>query len=194
MASFPKISGYCRTQPEAILASAPIIAKRVPTVNDINYPLGTLWVNTITSNSYILGRVASNQATWAQISAAAGAVNTVTGNTGGALVPAAGNVNIVGDGTTISVAGAGSTLTVGLVASPVITGSLTVNGSITLPTAATKIVLPGPVDIKSGAGAPATGLALHVGDMYINTTAATAATRIYVATAVGAWTNVTCAA
>jgi len=48
--------------------------------------------------------------------------------------------------------------------------------------------------IYNGAGAPANGLALHVGDMYINTTAATAATRLYIATGVGAWTNVTCAA
>jgi len=54
--------------------------------------------------------------------------------------------------------------------------------------------LPGPVYIYTGAGAPANGLALHVGDLYINTTAATAATRMYIATAAGAWTNVTCAA
>lgn len=51
-----------------------------------------------------------------------------------------------------------------------------------------------PVYIYTGAGAPSGGLALHVGDMYINTTAASATTRLYIATAVGTWTNVTCAA
>jgi hypothetical protein len=54
--------------------------------------------------------------------------------------------------------------------------------------------LPGPVFIRSGAGVPAGALALHIGDLYINTTAATAATRIYIATAVGVWTNLTAAA
>jgi hypothetical protein len=56
------------------------------------------------------------------------------------------------------------------------------------------VALPGPVYIYTGAGAPGNGLALHVGDMYINTTAASAVTRLYIATAAGAWTNVTCAA
>lgn len=52
----------------------------------------------------------------------------------------------------------------------------------------------GPIFIYTGAGAPAGGLANHVGDIYINTTAAAAAERMYIATGVGAWTNVTCAA
>jgi hypothetical protein len=56
------------------------------------------------------------------------------------------------------------------------------------------VALPGPVYIYTGAGAPGNGLALHIGDMYINTTAASAVTRLYIATGVGAWTNVTCAA
>jgi hypothetical protein len=48
--------------------------------------------------------------------------------------------------------------------------------------------------IYNGAGVPANALALAVGDMYINTTAATAATRLYIATAASTWTNVSCAA
>jgi hypothetical protein len=68
------------------------------------------------------------------------------------------------------------------------------NGNVILTAATTYISLPGPVRIQSGAGAPAAGLAVEVGDMYINTTAASATTRIYVATAAGTWTNVTCAA
>ena len=52
----------------------------------------------------------------------------------------------------------------------------------------------GPVFIYSGAGAPANGLALHAGDLYINTTPTGAADRIFVATGAGAWTNVSCAA
>jgi hypothetical protein len=47
-----------------------------------------------------------------------GEVDTLTGNTGGAISPSAGNINVVGDATTITIAGAGSTLT-----ASVITGS-----------------------------------------------------------------------
>ncbi len=74
-------------------------------------------------------------------------------------------------------------------------GNLTLtNGNLVLSTAATKITLPGPVNIMTGAGAPDAGLAVNVGDMYINTTAASAVTRMYIATAASTWTNVTCAA
>lgn len=66
-------------------------------------------------------------------------------------------------------------------------------GSVVISAATEGIVLPGPTKIINGAGAPANGLAVEVGDIYINTTAASATTRIYVATAAGAWTNLTCA-
>ena len=72
------------------------------------------------------------------------------------------------------------------------TGNITAtNGNIVLSTAATYISLPGPVFIYSGAGAPANGLALHTGDLYINTTAASTTTRLYIATGAGAWTYFT---
>lgn len=41
-------------------------------------------------------------------------VNTLTGNTGGPISPVAGNINVVGDGTTVTVAGAGNTLTISM--------------------------------------------------------------------------------
>jgi hypothetical protein len=115
------------------------------------------------------------------------ATTTVTGGTGitattGNIVATAGAVNA---GTTIT-AGTGLTVTLG-------NATLT-NGNLVLSTATNLISLPGPVNIMSGAGAPAAGLALHVGDMYINTTAASATTRLYIATAASTWTNVTCAA
>lgn len=51
--------------------------------------------------------------------------------------------------------------------------------------------LPGPVYIYTGSGAPNNALALHTGDLYINTTAATTTTRLYIATGAGAWTYFT---
>ncbi len=56
------------------------------------------------------------------------------------------------------------------------------------------VELPGPVYLLTGAGVPSGTLALHIGDLYINTTAASATTRMYIATAIGTWTNFTCAA
>ncbi len=53
--------------------------------------------------------------------------------------------------------------------------------------------LPGPIYLYTGAGDPGNGLALHAGDMYIRTDPAGATTRLFIATGVGAWTNVTCA-
>ena len=85
-----------------------------------------------------------------------------------------------------STAGAGQTINIGVTAAPNLVNVGSTNGAahttiqggtlgITL--TAPFVALPGPVFIYTGAGAPSAGLALHVGDMYINTTAASATTR-----------------
>jgi len=56
------------------------------------------------------------------------------------------------------------------------------------------VALPGPVYIYTGAGVPAGGLALNTGDLYINTTAATTTTRLYIATGAGVWATFTASA
>jgi hypothetical protein len=125
-------------------------------------------------------------------------VNLATGGTGAKTVHiadgAAANVVTVGSTT------AASTLTLntptgtqvvaanGLVAT---VGNITAtNGNVVLSTAATFVQLPGPIKIMSGAGAPAGGLAAEAGDLYINTTGSTTATRLYIATGAGAWTYI----
>lgn len=129
-------------------------------------------------------------------------VNVATGATGVKTVNiatgAAANVTTIGTTTAASTlalrtpTGSPVTSANGLTAT---VGNLTAsNGNVVLSTAATYVQLPGPVKIMSGAGAPASGLAVNVGDMYINTTAVSAVTRLYIATAVSTWTNVTCAA
>ena len=86
----------------------------------------------------------------------------------------------------LTVSGGGITATVGDV-------TIT-DGDLTLTAPTTRINMPG-FTIQGGAGAPAAGLAVNVGDLYINTTAASVlATRMYIATAPGAWTNIVCAA
>jgi len=95
-------------------------------------------------------------------------------------------INTPDSGVGLTVSGGGATITAG--------DATLSNGNLVLSTAATYISLPGPVFISSGAGAPAGALALHIGDTYIRTDATGATERMYIATAVGAWTNVTCAA
>lgn len=54
--------------------------------------------------------------------------------------------------------------------------------------------LPGPIYLYTGAGTPSNALALHAGDLYINTTPTGATDRMFIATAASTWTNVSCAA
>ena len=128
-----------------------------------------------------IGNTTGNTAVTGTLTSSAG-ITATTGN----IVATAGNINAtagsISAGTTIT-AGTGLTVT---------TGNATItDGNLVLSTAASFISLPGPVFIYSGAGAPASGLALHTGDLYINTTAATTTTRLYIATGAGAWTYFT---
>lgn len=90
-----------------------IIAQRAPASTDLNYQIGTLWVDKVAGASYQLVAVSAGSATWTILGSASGAVATLTGNTGGAISPTAGNINILG-GAGVAVSGAGSTLTVAL--------------------------------------------------------------------------------
>ena len=84
---------------------------------------------------------------------ASGTINSLTGNTGGAISPSAGNINVVGDGTTIAIAGSGNTLTASLVGTGAIqtlTGS-TSGGAIS-PSA-------GNINITAGTGITVDGTA-----------------------------------
>lgn len=99
----PNFTGY---------APASIIAKRSPTSLDVGYPIGQLWVNKASGNAFQLTQVSGGSATWVNTGVSpSGSVDTLTGNTGGAISPSAGNINIVG-GSGLSVAGSGSTLTI----------------------------------------------------------------------------------
>lgn len=54
-------------QPLATLFPPPVVAKRAPTANDINHPIGRLWVFTGNNTAYILTIVTGGAATWLAI-------------------------------------------------------------------------------------------------------------------------------
>lgn len=92
----------------------PIIkATRAPATGDRRYKIGTTWINTSANTAYFLTSVVAGSATWALASPGASDVDTLTGDGGGAISPAGGNITLAG-GTNITTAGAGSTITFNL--------------------------------------------------------------------------------
>lgn len=67
---------------------------------------GLVYIDTVLSAVYI----SSKPGTWVAAASGAGTIDTLTGNTGGALNPTLGNINIIGAGA-LAIAGSGSTLT-----------------------------------------------------------------------------------
>lgn len=108
-----------------------------------NQYIGNIWLDMAgypltlptASNIWMLVALVGGQATWVNFSA--GTIISLTGNTGGPVFPTAGNINVVGDGITITIAGNPGTST--LTASTIGTGvvnSLTGNsGGAVFPTA-----------------------------------------------------------
>jgi hypothetical protein len=101
---------YGFPQPLSQVFPAPIIAQRAPLTSDFRYPIGQQWIDEVGDDAYILVDVTANSATWNVTATTPGNVDTLTGNSGGAITPSAGNINVIGSGV-LAFAGAGSTLT-----------------------------------------------------------------------------------
>ena len=91
----------------------PVVSPRAPTASDFRYPLGQLWVDKTLDVIYGLSSVSAGSATWSLMSPGASDVDQLTGDSGGAISPAGGNITLAG-GTNITSAGAGSTITFNL--------------------------------------------------------------------------------
>ncbi len=98
----------------AKVANLPIFSPRDPVDNiDVVSPNGNpydimqAWKNTLTGSVFQF----TGNGNWMLSSSNSGPVSTLTGDTGGAIAPIAGNINIVG-GDTVSVVGSGNTLTI----------------------------------------------------------------------------------
>lgn len=103
----------------------PIIkATRAPTTLDRRHKIGTTWIDTSANQAWFLTSVVAGSATWALASPGASDVDTLTGDVGGAISPAAGNITLAG-GTNIGTSGAGSTITFNLDAAITLATSVT---------------------------------------------------------------------
>lgn len=101
------IGNFTNFSPQAIQAN------RAPTTLDTGYEIGQLWADTNGTTMYGLSAVAAGSATWNLLGPGASDVDTLTGDGGGAISPAAGNITLAG-GSNITSAGAGSTITFNL--------------------------------------------------------------------------------
>lgn len=70
---------------------------RAPTTSDRRFKLGTIWTNTSTNNVYILTNVTSGDAIWESLGGPSTGIDTLTGNTGGAVSPVGSNIDILGN-------------------------------------------------------------------------------------------------
>jgi hypothetical protein len=98
-------------------AAVPHIDVRAPTSADVNYPIGTVWINKVANSVYDLTSFSSSAgsilATWTA-SAASSVLATLTGQTGTAT-PSGGNIEIAGTANQISTAASGAAVTLSLV-------------------------------------------------------------------------------
>ena len=75
-----------------------------PASHNYQFNVPTVWVDTAAQNAYILVGKPLNVANWVLLGGAPGSLATLTGDTGGAVMPAGGNINLLG-GSGISTVG-----------------------------------------------------------------------------------------
>lgn len=137
--------------PSAYLGVEPVsppqfeIHERSPTANDyLNFNVGTLWlhkapnINPTVEDLYILTSKNAGVATWRNFASGTTTAETLTGNTGGAVgVDVNDNINVVGDGTGITIAGnqATNTLTASLIGGGIASQSFPTDSGTATPNA-----------------------------------------------------------
>jgi len=119
-----RTSAYGLNNPLQDVFPVPVIAQRAPTANDINYELGQTWVNRLNNQIYGLANVAAGAATWSILGPGSSDVDTISGDSGGPLSPAGGNIALAG-GTNLTTVGAGSTITTNMDAAITLATSVT---------------------------------------------------------------------
>ena len=133
-----------------------IVERRDPLTSDFNnFYLGTWWLNSFTSSLFYLASLENSVATWINVSSMSGAVQTLTADSGGPVSPTAGNINVVGDGTTVDIVGTPGTSTltistIGVTPTETLTGN---SGGPVSPTAGNiNIVGSGPLTVTGNPG------------------------------------------
>ncbi len=81
-----------------------------PLTTNNQFPVPTIWINTATSNAYILVSKALGVAIWVSLGGGGGDLDTITTPDAVVVVPTAGNINFLESGS-ITITGSGSDIT-----------------------------------------------------------------------------------
>lgn len=68
---------YSLNQPFSNIFPEPIVSRRAPTNRDMAH-VGTLWINEVANQGYVLTSIVANNATWAEVTQAGGGGGTFT--------------------------------------------------------------------------------------------------------------------
>lgn len=150
----------------------PFYALVNPSSSNVGFPIGKRWVNTAANTVYSLTSYTpsggSLVANWQADAGGTAILSTLTGDSGGAISPTAGNINILGTAAQISVIGSGSTLTISIPATFSIGSASSTNTATIL--GATSVTING-----AAATTYAIGAATTTGTIVIGGTAQTGA-------------------
>jgi hypothetical protein len=179
------------TSGESLIFPYPIMSTRNPTTSDIMdqsgapYRVGQLWGNTGSLAFYAYGGAGN----WVLLgSGSTGSINSITGDSGGAEVPLAGNFNLLGSNNQITVTGTANQEKFSIPSTFIAPGSIAAaagnitatNGNVVLGTAGNKLVSTS-VGTTTAAGANSIGsVTLVAGTATVATTAVTANSLIVV--------------
>jgi hypothetical protein len=111
----------------------PDIQTRAPTTSDVRV-VGKRWIDLGVAEYVNLGNTSSPTGTssvWTLISSAGGVLDTLTGDSGGAITPSASNITLAGTGSQITTTGSGSTITFSIPATFLAPGSIASTTTLT---------------------------------------------------------------
>jgi len=191
-----RIQAYGLTQALPVMPPMPIVAQRAPTVLDLGYEIGTIWVDQVGGSTYILISKSAGGATWSTsvIGANLAVAGTITAGTGitstvGNITASAGNfVATLGDivasagdiAATLGSVTAGTFVLAGTTITATLGDITATDGNIVLGTAGNKIMSTS-VGTLPAAGANSVGsVTLAAGTATVATTSVTANSLILV--------------
>src|SRR5580658_4443686 len=110
---------------------APLLPQRAPGTSDVSFYLGQVWIDAPAGAVYILSSVSGGSANWLEYSSTASALNTLTGDSGGAISPSSNNITLAGTSDQITTTGSGHTITYSLSNTLVAPGTLASTTTLT---------------------------------------------------------------
>lgn len=191
------IVDYGFTQALNTIFPSPIVALRNPTTADKG-ALGQIWVNKSSGSAFILVAISNNSYTWTGFNSS-GSFSSLTVTPGPIALTGTTTINNSGTATT-TIGGGSGAVTIGSGTGNTTIGNTSGASSTTIQAGTGNINLAGTLALSAtgpqvlfGSGVPAASV--PKGSIYINTTAITPATRLYIATDnAGTWASFTASA